>query len=64
MMRFREFIKLNPKQQVDLSKIKQASNITMRSVLGDKHALPQLTPSTTTAGDGTCGPDSYQDQTH
>ena len=64
MMRFREFIKLNPRQKVDLSKRKQASNIKMPSVPGDKHALSQLTPTQTITDDETCGSNSNQDQPH
>lgn len=63
MMRFREFVKLKPKQEVDPSKKKEASNITSRSVPNDKHAVSQLTPFPTTTADETCGPDSNQDQT-
>lgn len=62
MMRFKEFIKLNPKQ-VDLPKRKVASNIQLPSNAGDQLVVMQLTRSPTTSlSDGTCAPDSNQDQ--
>lgn len=65
MMKFREFVKLKPKQQVDLSKRKDASNIKLQSVPSDEHAVSQLTPSpTTTSSDDSCASDSNQDQSH
>ena len=63
MMRFKEFIKLEPKRQVDLPKRKDASNIQLPSNASDPPAVLELMRSpTTSSSDDTCAPDSSQDQ--